>query len=35
MPYIKVIKIIIKFNFNMEYAIPKIMRIQAKKIKKY
>lgn len=35
MPYIKVIKVLVKFKFNLTYATPKIMRIQEKKIKKY
>lgn len=34
-PYIKVIKFLVKFKFNMEDVEPKIIFIQAKKIKKY
>ena len=35
MPYIKVIKVLVKYKFNLTYATPKIVRIQEKKIKKY
>lgn len=35
MPYVKLIKIMIRFQFDLSEAIPKIQKIQNQKIKKF
>ena len=35
MPYLRIVKVILKFNFNIEEVEPRLLKIQAKRVKKF